>query len=174
MSLISWLGLGREPPTDERRETVREIARRLEALGPERGRFVALFAFLLARVANVDESVSPEETEVMEGVVAAWGGLPPAEAALAVAIAKAQSRMPGAEGRQAVREFRGVSNHDQKVALLHCLFAVAAADEAVSGPEESVIEEIANDLLLTPPEFLGVRARYRERRAAAGEGPPDR
>ena len=41
-----------EPAGDT--ETVRAIVRELEALPPERARYVAAFAFILARVAHAD------------------------------------------------------------------------------------------------------------------------
>ena len=50
-------------------ETVRKIARKLEALPRSRARFVASFAYVLGRVAYADHDVSDEETRAMEELV---------------------------------------------------------------------------------------------------------
>ena len=145
--------------------TVRKIVQALEALEPERARFVAAFAFLLGRVAHADLDISEEETAAMEEQVRLEGGLPEAQAVLAVSIAKAQNQLfGGTESFQVAREFKSLSTREERVGLLHCLFAVAAADDAISGDEEELVRQVADELGLSHREFADVRSAYNEKR----------
>jgi uncharacterized tellurite resistance protein B-like protein len=166
MSIWTWLGLGAAPAASREGDVVHEIARQLEAMEPARARFLAIFAFLLARVANVDLDIGEEETRRMEGVLQEWGALTPPQAALVVQIAKSQNRLFGETQNFIVtREFRDRASAEEKEALLHALFAVAAADENISVPEEEVIREISREILLTNDEYLRIRAAYSAKRA---------
>lgn len=173
MSLLSWLGLA---PADDRRpdpDAVQALMVPLQALEPELARFLALFAFVLARVANVDAVVSEAELRRMEEALEGWGGLPPAQAALVAALAKEQSQSSGATWNfLATRELRDLASHDQKISILHCLFAVSAADDDVSVEEEEAIRAISKELLLLNDEYLWVRSHYRELRAVMKGGRP--
>jgi uncharacterized tellurite resistance protein B-like protein len=165
MSIREWLGLGKPRGGDDE-DVIHRIVRDLEAMDPGAARFLALFAFLLARVANVDQDITAEETAEMERLVEAYGGLPPAQAALVVQVAKVQNRLFG-ETRNflAAREFRDLAAEDQKRDLLHCLFAVCAADESISVQEEETVRLISRELLLTNDEYLAIRSAYRDKRA---------
>jgi uncharacterized tellurite resistance protein B-like protein len=166
MSIREWLGLGRTPREDEG-DVIHRIVRDLEALDPKVARTLALFAFLLARVANVDQDVSAEETEAMERLVEAYGGLPAGQAALVVQVAKLQNRLFGeTQNFLAAREFRDLASEDQKRDLLHCLFAVCASDESITVVEEELVRSISRELLLTNVEYLAIRSAYRDKRAA--------
>ncbi|HEX9668473.1 MAG TPA: hypothetical protein VGC93_03210, partial [Thermoanaerobaculia bacterium] len=86
MSFLDLLDRKRPAEPAGETDTVREIVRRLEALPPERARYVAAFAYVLARVAHADLAISEEETLRMERVLVERGHLPEAQAVLAVAI----------------------------------------------------------------------------------------
>jgi uncharacterized tellurite resistance protein B-like protein len=173
MSLLDWLGL-RERPRDRDGDVIHRIVRELEALEPDAARHLALFAFLLSRVANVDQDVSAEETRVMEGLVESYGGIPAAQAVLVVEMAKLQNRMFGdTQNFLAAREFRDLATEDQRRDLIHCLFAVSAADDAVTIPEEETIRNISRELLLTNEEYLAIRSAYRDKRTALSHRKPD-
>jgi uncharacterized tellurite resistance protein B-like protein len=166
MSIWTWLGLGAAPAASREGDVVHAIAQQLEAMEPARARFLALFAYLLARVANVDLDISAEETRRMEGVLQEWGALTPAQAALVVQIAKSQNTLfGGTQNFNVTREFRDRASAEEKEALLHALFAVAAADETITVPEEEVIREISKEILLTNDEYLGIRAAYSAKRS---------
>jgi uncharacterized tellurite resistance protein B-like protein len=165
MSILERLGL-RRAATREDEDAVHRIARELDALEPAAARHLALFAFLLARVANVDQDISEAETRQMERVVEAFGGLSPSQAALVVTIAKAQNRLFGeTQNFLAAREFRDAATEQQKHELLHCLFAVSAADDSITVVEEETIRAISRELLLTNDEYLAIRSEYRDKRA---------
>lgn len=168
MSILDLLGLGKrgDGPADERdgdTESVRRIIDALEELPPERARFVACFAHVLSRVANVDLEVSAEETQAMERLVCRTMDLPPAQAAIAVQVAKVQSRVFGSTDNYIVtRELNELADHEQKVALLACLFAVAASDSDVSSEEEAEIRKITRELALQHSDYIAARASVRE------------
>ena len=166
MSVLDWLGLGKRPSGGES-DAVHRIVQELDAMEPRAARHLALFAFLLSRVANVDQDVTPEEIEAMERVVEGYGGLSPEQAALVVAIAKAQHKLFGETWNfLAAREFRDLATEEQKRDLLHCLFAVSAADDSISIEEEETVRAISREILLTNDEYLAIRSAYRDKRAA--------
>jgi len=171
MSILEWLGLVPGPGSSDRDGAIRRIEAELGTLAPERARYLALFAFLLARVADVDLHVSEAETRQMERLVEEQAGLPAAQAALVVAIAQAENRLSGATHNfLAAREFRDLATEDQKRELLRCLFAVAAADDSISVAEEEAIREVSRELLLDNEEYLAIRAQWRDKRAVLKKG----
>ena len=70
MSLLRFLGIGgdRDDATGDTR-TVREIAAQLERLEPDTARFLAGFAYVLARVANADLQIDESESTEMRRIV---------------------------------------------------------------------------------------------------------
>lgn len=169
MSLLRFLGLGgeqREGSKESRSETatVRKIAARLERLEPEMARYLAAFAYVLARIAHADLSIDSRETAAMEGIVGKLADLAPEEAALAVEIAKSQARLlGGTENYVVTRQFREISTREQRGKLLECLYAVAASDGSITGPESAEIVAIAEELGFTRSEANALRSAYREK-----------
>lgn len=146
--------------------TVRKIISQMEGLDPEKARFIAAFAFVLARVANADQDMSAAETERMETIVRSVGGLDEAHAVLIVQIAKSQQDlMAGTENYLVTREFDKIADREQKVRLLHCLFEVSAADDEISLVEEDEIKKIAGELRFDHREFSDIRSRYNDKRS---------
>ena len=144
-------------------ETVRRIAARLERLPPDRARHLAAFAYVLARVAQADLRISETESEAMHALVRDHAKLSDEEAALAVEIAKSQARLlGGTENYVVTREFREISTREQRLQLLECLFAVAAADGTISGQESAEIAKIAEELGFLREESNALRARWRD------------
>jgi uncharacterized tellurite resistance protein B-like protein len=144
-------------------ETVRKIVDALEGMDPVQARYVAAFAYLLSRVAQADQNISPEETRAMERIVMERGGLPEVQAILVVQMAKTQARMfGGTENFLVTQEFNEIATREQKMALLHCLYAVSAADNSVSTREDNEIRNISKELLLSHEDFINVRLEYRD------------
>jgi uncharacterized tellurite resistance protein B-like protein len=156
------------PDTSDARgdtETVRRISGELERLPPDRARFVAAFAYVLSRVAAADSHVSEVESAAMVALVREKGKLPEPEATLVVEMAKSQNRLfGGTENFLVTREFRGVASEDERLDLLHGLFAVASADHAITADEDAQIWQIAGELGIAHPEFLKVRLQYSDKR----------
>lgn len=170
MSLLRFLGIGgaERPGADDAgdTETVRRIASQLERMDPEQAKYLASFAYVLARVANADLRIEDSETSEMERVVKALAELSDGEAALVVQIAKSQATLlGGTENYVVTRQFRSVSNREQRGQLLQCLYGVAAADGTISGVESSEIAAIANELGFTRAEANALRSAYKDKLA---------
>jgi len=144
-------------------DTVRKIVRQLDQLEPQRARYIAAFAYILSRVARADMNISEVESREMERQVTSLSGLPPQQAILVVQIAKTQAILfGGTENFLVTHEFNEMASREQKLALLTCLFAVAAADQVVSGVEEREIRLINDELQLTHDDFISARLKYRQ------------
>jgi uncharacterized tellurite resistance protein B-like protein len=166
MSIAKLLGALRghsEGSSSANTETVRKIVRQLDQMEPERARYVAAFAYLLSRVAYADMNISEAETQQMEKQVLALSGLPEEQAILVVHIAKSQATLfGGTENFLVTQEFNKMASHEQKLALLRCLFAVSAADQSISSAEDREVREIADELQLTHQDFIDARLMYKE------------
>ena len=160
----SLVATGKQPAAVKAEtETVRKIVQAVDQLEPARARYIAAFAYLLSRVAYADHKVSPEETRVMEQIVMQRGRLPEEQAILIVQMAKSQSVLfSGTENFLVTREFDKITDREQKLALLDCLYAVCAADQSVSTVEDNEIRNISIELKLSHDDFIAVRLKYRE------------
>jgi uncharacterized tellurite resistance protein B-like protein len=171
MGIADWLrGLGqagRGPAGDT--ESVRRIVAELDRLDPDRARHLAAFAYLLSRVAGADRHFSDEETKKMTEIVQKLGHVSEEQAILVTEIAKHQNRLfGGTENFLVSREFRQIASDEQRRDLLDCLFAVSAADAAISGEEESQIWQIASELGFSHPEYIQARLAYSDKRTVLG------
>ena len=158
-SIRAWLGIERaeEPEFAPLRATLEA----LDHIEPTRARYLAAFAYLLGRVANADQHVSPEETRGMEALVQEHGQLSPDQAMLVVQLAKTSNLLFGGTANFLVaREFSAVATYDQKLALMRCLFAVSATDESISTAEEGEIHRIANELRVDHPDLVTLRVAF--------------
>ncbi len=152
--------LGKAPSETD---TIRKITQALDRLEPERAKYIAAFAYLLGRTARADLQISAEETAVMEQIVSVHGKLPEEQAIIVVQIAKAQNTLfGGTENYLVGREFKEMSDYPERLALLDCLFAVAAADHSISTIEDNEISQIADELRIEHRDFITVRSRYRD------------
>ena len=155
-----WLGV--DTPGTPEFAPLRETLEALDHLEPDRARHLAAFAYLLGRVARADQHVSPEETAVMEALVGEQGGLSQDQAMVVVQLAKTSNLLFGGTANFLVaREFSELASYDQKLALMRCLFAVSATDEAISTAEESEIHRIANELRIDHPDLVALRVAER-------------
>ena len=176
MSIFGFLEKFRqhaEAHSESETDTVRKIVRALDALEPQRARYVAAFAYNLSRVARADMNISEAETSKMEKLVAGLSDLPEEQAILVVQMAKTQATLfGGTENFLVTDEFNKMATHEQKLSLLNCLFAVAAADGSVSGVEEREIRLMSEELQLTHSDFIDARLAYRQYLSVLNR-PPD-
>lgn len=164
-SIFELLGFRSGPGAPEPPDAVREIAARLAHLPPERSRYVAAFAVVLSRVAHADLHIDDRERRQIARVLVDLGHLGEAEAATAAEIATAQSHAAGGtEHFLATRELAELATREQREELLECLFAVSAADGAISSNEELQVRQIASELGLTHRELAAVRSKWNEYR----------
>ena len=164
MSLLRLLGFGDAGGSDATEiEGVRTIVDALRTLEPDRARYLAAFAYILSRIAHVDQQVSEEETGAIRRIVAAEGGLPDDHADLVVQIAKAQSVLfGGSEDFLVTREFASRATHEQKLSLLRCLFAVSSADEQIAAIEDNEIRRITRELRIEHADYIAARMAHRK------------
>src|SRR6266704_982119 len=178
MSILKFLGYdsGRTAAAHEsaETETVRKIVAALDRLEPDRARHIAIFAYILSRVARADLVISEAETRAMESIVEKAGGLTPEQAILVVQMAKTQAILfGGTENYIVTREFNRLATREEKLALLRCLFAVSASDDSISVKEDNEIRRIADELRLTHEDFIEVRSEFRDRLSVLRKPPAE-
>ncbi|MGE0394618.1 MAG: TerB family tellurite resistance protein [Vicinamibacterales bacterium] len=158
-SLRSWLGLERREPQEV--APLRDTLDALDHMEPERAKFLAAFAYILGRVAHADRDVSAEEVAAMEAAVRAEGGLSQDQAMVVVQLARTNNLLFGGTADFLVaREFGALATYEQKLALMRCLFAVAASDTRISVAEEGEIHRIANELRVQRGDLVALRISH--------------
>jgi uncharacterized tellurite resistance protein B-like protein len=55
-----------------------------------------------------------------------------------------------------------LAGHDEKMNLLDCLFAVAAANDSISTIEDNEISQIADEIRIEHRDFISIRSKYRD------------
>jgi uncharacterized tellurite resistance protein B-like protein len=163
VSIRNFLGIPDKPAPAADTETVRKVIEALDQLDPSRARFIAAFGYILGRAANADLKIGPEETRAMERIIMDRGGLPEEQALIVVQTAKTRTQLfGGTENFLVTREFSRIATREEKLALLDCLFAVAAAEGGISTTEDNEIRQITNELGLGHPDFIAVRSGWRD------------
>lgn len=171
-SLRAWLGLGRATG-EQTAETpaLRELVEALDALAPERARYLAAFAYLLGRVAHADDHVTDAETALMERLVTEHGGIAPDQARLVVRLAQSSNALFGSTAHFLVaRDFERLAAYEEKLALLRCVFAVSSAEDGISLVEEAEIHRIANELRVDRGDLISLRLAFRRHLPGLNEG----
>jgi uncharacterized tellurite resistance protein B-like protein len=173
MALRRFLGIGGDStPTSSRSssadtDTVRRIIGQLEQLDADERRYLAGFAYILARAAHADLEITAEESSLMEQIVSGIGGLSESQAVLVVEIAKHQSELyGGTEDFLVTREFASRATAEQKRKVVEACFAVVAADHQITADEYAEMTQIAGELDLTREELNVIRREYRDQLAA--------
>jgi uncharacterized tellurite resistance protein B-like protein len=158
-SIRAWLGVDNL----EKHELtpLRETLEALDHLDPDRARYLAAFAYLLGRVAYADQHVSPEETGAMETLVREQGQLSQDQAMVVVQLAKTSNILFGGTANFLVaKEFSKLATYDHKLALMRCLFALSATDDAISTAEEGEIHRIARELGIDHSDLVALRVAH--------------
>ena len=158
-SIRAWLGADRQDSQEF--APLRETLEALDHLEPDRARYLAAFAYLLGRVAHADQHVSTEETLAMEALVQEHGQVSRDQAMVVVQLAKASNLLFGGTANFLVaRELSALATYEQKLAVMRCLFAVSATDEAISTAEEGEIHRIAKELRIDQPDLVALRVAH--------------
>jgi Tellurite resistance protein TerB len=154
------------PPPEVETESIRRISGELEALPLDQRRFVAGFAYVLARAAHADLVASPAEVSDMEREIVAVGSLTEPQAALVVEMARHMNEIYGPTDDYIVtRDWAETATAEQREALLRAAFTVASRD-AISAEEVAELNEIGKELLFRPDEVDAIRYEFREQLAA--------
>ena len=158
---------GAAPADEGDTATVRRIVGQLEALPLERARYLGAFAYILTRAAAADLDVSDVESRAIERLVAEQGGLPEPQAVLVAQMARHQELLyGGTEDYLVTRQFRDLSNDEQRVALLRCCYLVGAADDTITSQESDVLQEIAKELDIERRAVNAIREEFAPKLAA--------
>ena len=159
-SIRAWLGV--DTPEKHEFEPLRETLEALDHLEPQRARYLAAFAYLLGRVAQADQHVSPEETGAMEALVREHGQLSQDQAMVVVQLAKTSNLLFGGTANFLVaREFSELATYAQKLALMRCLFVLSATDEAISTAEEGELHRIGKELRIDHADLIALRVAHK-------------
>ena len=143
-------------------DSIQQIAAELDRLEPDQSRYIAGFAFVLSRLAAADHVITPDEARLMERLVQEKGELPADQAALVVEMATRQQRLFGATDDFLVtRELQRNASYDQRLHLVECLFALAAADTRIRSEEGDEIGRIARELRVEPADLSRLRSQHR-------------
>jgi uncharacterized tellurite resistance protein B-like protein len=161
VSLLKWLGLADDDPSSTPVDSLGEIERALTELPRADARYLACFAYILHRVARADHVITDEESVLIHTLVAERGGLSGERATLAVRIARAEGiRHGGTEDYIVTREFSRLATHEQKLALVDCLFAVSATDGSIRTVEDNEIRRVASEVKLDHTDYINIRRAY--------------
>jgi hypothetical protein len=148
-------------------ESIRRIASELQALPLEQRKYIAGFAYVLARAAHADLDISQAEVEFMERAVIEVGHLSSAQAVLVVEMARNVTELYGATDDFVVtREVASTTTREQRADLLRTAFAVGAADDSITAPEVAELNEIGKELGFPAHEVDAIRDEFRDQLAA--------
>lgn len=157
----------RPQPANSETESIRRIAGEVEALPVEQRRFVAGFAYVLARAAHADLEVSATELKYMERAVVEVGHLSEAQSVLVVEMARNMAELYGATDDFVVtRQFAKDSTREQREDLLRTAFAVGAADDTITAAESAELNQIGKELGFRADEIDAIRDEFRDKLAA--------
>ena len=148
-------------------ESIRRISAELEALPLEARRFIAGYAYVLARVAHADLEVSEPELAFMEHAVVEVGHLSEAQAVLVVEMARNMNEIYGATDDYVVtREFAQHATVEQREDLLRTAFAMGAADHSITAPESAELNEVGKELGFRADEVDTIRVEFSDQLAS--------
>ncbi|CAN5454842.1 hypothetical protein BH23CHL8_BH23CHL8_10900 [soil metagenome] len=147
-------------------ESLRRITAQIEALPLETRRFVAGYAYVLARIAHADLEVSEQEGRFMERAVVEVGHLTEAQATLVMSMARHMAELYGAtEDFVVTREFARDASREQREDLLRTAFALGAVD-SISAAESAELNGIGKELGFRADEIDAIRDEFRDQLAA--------
>lgn len=162
--LLTTLGLEAGGPRPDADPFLRRLQEQLHELGPERLEYLAGFAGQLARVAEAEDGISAAEEAVITTQLCQHGHLDDTQAHIVVDLLRHEFEvLRNVQHHVLNRAVNAHATQAEKVTLIDCLYAVAAADRLVTDVEEQEIRLIANALLLSHTELMDVRGRYRDR-----------
>lgn len=164
MSLLKrFLGIDiQDDRSNTEPEALDRIIAALDGMAPERAHYLAAFAYVLARIAHADLRIEDSEIDAMVRAATSLGDLAESEAKLVVEISLGQAREEGGTSNYLItREFRKISNREQRLGLVECLYAVSAADGTISTTESVEVSKIAEELGLSRNETNAVKAGWK-------------
>jgi len=134
---------------------------------PDQARRLATFAYVLARAAEADMTISDIETATIERLLIEHAGIAEAQAVLVAEIAKSTARLiGGTEDYLVTREFVELSTPAERVELLRACFVVGASDDTIDAEESAILNQIATELLVDASDVAALRAEFADKFSA--------
>ena len=176
MSLLRFLGIGGASKGRESEPaSLAEIGAQLEALPPEEARFVAAFAYLLARIAGADLRTDSVERDSIVHRLETFAEIDHDLAEiLADTAIRAATDHDATDDHLVARAFRDMSEQPDRVRLVRCLYAVAAADEEISTVEDNEIYEVAKAIGISHSDVISLRLEFKKYLGALKAHPSER
>jgi len=162
--LLRFLGIGEDHSGHPNQpESLLEIVARLEKLPAEEARFIAAFAYLLARVAGVDLRTENTERDTIASRLETFGEIDPVQSRLLAETAiHAAETYSASDDHLVARAFRDITSKPDRLKLIRCLYAVAAADTQITTREDNEIFDIAEVIGVGREDVIGMRSQYKE------------
>ena len=162
--LTKLLGLDQDD-TGTDPKAIEAISATLAEVEPDRARFLAAFAYLLARVAASDGQICGAESRQMHESLVAVGGCSEEEAVLVVRLAEIQAKEHGGTQDYLVtRLLKDMSNKSERAGVIAAMLRGAASDGAVEFSEEEEVRTVARQLGFSQQEFLQALSQHRDYR----------
>jgi uncharacterized tellurite resistance protein B-like protein len=164
LSLLRFLGLGGASKGRESEPvSLAEIGAQLEALPAEEARFVAAFSYLLARIAGADLRTDDVERDSIASRLESFAEIDQNLAGiLADTAIQAAVDHDASDDHLVARAFRDMSERPERIRLLRCLYAVAAADENISAVEDNEIYEVARSIGIDQTDVVALRMEFKK------------
>ena len=133
----------------------------------EQRRFIAGFAYVLARAAHADLEISETESAYIQQAVVDIGHLDDSQATLVVEMARNMNELYGAtEDFVVTREFAAIATREQREDALRTAFAVGAADDTITAEESAELNSIGKELGFASEDIDAIRYEFRDQLAA--------
>jgi uncharacterized tellurite resistance protein B-like protein len=164
LSLLRFLGIGGASKGRESEPvSLAEIGAQLETLPAEEARFVAAFAYLLARIAGADLQTDSVERDSIAHRLETFAEIDHDLAGiLADTAIHAATTHDATDDHLVARAFRDMSEQPERIRLIRCLYAVAAADEEISTVEDNEIYEIAKAIGISHTDVISLRLEFKK------------
>lgn len=148
-------------------ESIRRISSEIGAMPLEQRRFIAGFAYVLARAAHADLEISETESAYIQQAVVDIGHLDDSQATLVVEMARNMNELYGAtEDFVVTREFAAIATREQREDALRTAFAVGAADDTITAEESAELNSIGKELGFASEDIDAIRYEFRDQLAA--------
>lgn len=163
LSLLRFLGIGgHSQGRVSEPASLTEIGAQLDALPAEEARFVAAFTYLLARIAAADMSTDDLERNSIAEHIESFAGIDRNRAELLADTAiQAAETHQASDDHLVARAFRDMTKQPERIRLLRCLYAVAAADRNISTTEDNEIFEVAMAIGVRRIDVVNLRLEFK-------------
>ena len=123
--------------------------------------FLCLVGTLLASIAHVDNHLDPSEKKALKACLAKQFELKGNELAMLFEVVEEQGRK-GFDFHEVITEINRLTSYNDRLQLMDCLFAIAAADGEMAHDETEEIRRITKALRIPHNIFIQAKVRARK------------